>query len=248
MLNNIKIFEYELIGSTNAEAKKYAASSESREPVLFVAREQSAGRGRLGRSFLSRGGKGIYMSLLYFTREPICDAINVTTAAAVAVARAIEETVGGEMRIKWVNDIYNSGGKAAGILTETVNAGDANAIIVGIGINTGECDFPDELSNIASSIGEVSEEQRIALIERISEGLLCHAEAPCDLTYMEEYRSRSCVIGCEGDIISAGEILGHGRVLDISDDGGLVFLFDGEGAPRTVRSGEISLRTKVKKI
>ncbi len=239
---NIKTFEYDIIGSTNAEAKKYAAIAESREPVLFIAREQSAGRGRLGRSFLSRGGMGIYMSLLYFSHEPLCDAINVTTAAAVVTARAIEAIVGGEIKIKWVNDIYNDGGKVAGILTETVNVGDANAIIVGIGINTGDNDFPCELSGIASSVGVIDDEQRSALADCIVRGLLKHAETPCDLSYMEEYRSRSTVMGCEADIISAGKVIGHGKVLGISDDGGLVFLFDGKSESEIIRTGEASIR------
>ena len=93
MLGRIKAIEYECVGSTNTEAKEYAARAESFEPVLFVAREQSAGRGRLGRSFLSRRGRGIYMSLLYFTEDDLSDAVSVTTRAAVVVARAIEEVV-----------------------------------------------------------------------------------------------------------------------------------------------------------
>ena len=90
MRENLKIIEYDSIGSTNSEAKKYALSCDARDPVLFIAREQSAGRGRLGRSFLSRHGRGIYMSLLYFTDERLSDAISVTSATAVVVASEIE--------------------------------------------------------------------------------------------------------------------------------------------------------------
>ena len=82
MANDFKIIEYDTVGSTNAEAKVYAARAEGFSPVLFVAREQSAGRGRLGRSFLSRRGQGIYMSLLYFTDDALSDAISVTIAVA----------------------------------------------------------------------------------------------------------------------------------------------------------------------
>ena len=168
MLKNIKVIEYDSIGSTNAEAKRYAISCEDFEPVLFAARAQSAGRGRLGRSFLSREGKGIYMSLLYFTDKALCDAISVTTAAAAFTAQAIETAIGAEMKIKWVNDIYNEHGKVAGILTETVMASGKNAIVVGIGINTGASDFPKELQGIASSIGEIDEVQRQAIIEFVT--------------------------------------------------------------------------------
>ena len=102
MQQDFKVIEYDCIGSTNAEAKAYAANTNSRQPVLFVAREQSAGRGRLGRSFYSRLSGGIYMSLLYFTSSSLSDAVSVTTAAAVFVAEAIERATGRKMNIKWV--------------------------------------------------------------------------------------------------------------------------------------------------
>ncbi len=242
MGRGFKLIEYECIGSTNAEARAHALSCDSREPVLFVARSQSAGRGRLGRRFLSRNGRGIYMSLLYFTREPLCDAVSVTTAAAVIVARAIESTVEEPMRIKWVNDIYNSCGKVAGILAETLRLGEYNAVIVGIGINTGECDFPEELRDIASSIGEVSEEQRQGIIDTIAEGLLRFADAPSLCEYIADYRARSMLDGAEVDLLRTGEVIAHGRVLGIGDDGGLIFLRDGENEPELIHTGEVSVR------
>ncbi len=242
MRKNIKVFEYDSVGSTNTEAKDHAANCESREPVLFVARSQSAGRGRLGRSFLSRGGKGIYMSLLYFTREPLCDAVSVTTAAAVIVSNAIESTVGEPMRIKWVNDIYNDRGKVAGILAETLPLGEYNAVIVGIGINTGECDFPEELRDIASSIGVISEEQRRKITELITEGLLRFSDAPSLCEYIADYRARSMLNGAEVDFLRTGEIIAHGRVLGIDDDGGLIFLRDGEHEPELIHTGEVSVK------
>ena len=101
----VKIFD--LIDSTNAEARRIALGEEwDKAPVLILAYEQSAGRGRLGRSFQSRRNEGIFMSLLYYTAEPLHNAVSVTTAAAVFVAEEIEGVVGGELKIKWVNDIY----------------------------------------------------------------------------------------------------------------------------------------------
>ncbi len=236
------IIEYESIGSTNSEAKKYALSAQEHTPMLFVARHQSAGRGRLGRSFLSRDGMGIYMSLLYFTDKRLCDAISVTTAAAAATALAIERAVGEEMRIKWVNDIYNGQGKVAGILTETVFAGGENAIIVGIGINTGKCDFPEELQGIASSIGEIGEGQRRTMIDDIAEFLLEHAECTADKGYMAEYRKRFMLTGAHVELFSAGERVGEGEVKGVADDGGLIFLRDGESEPEVIHTGEVSVR------
>ena len=242
MRRKVKIFEYETLDSTNAEAKRYALSCNCLEPVLFVAREQSAGRGRLGRSFLSRGGRGIYMSLLYFTQKSLADAISVTTAAAVAVASAIEGVTGERMMIKWVNDVYSERGKVSGILTETVAVGDRNAIIVGIGINVGENDFPEELRGVAASIGEINEEERQAIIKKIVDALIDNADSPSCREYMKEYRERFMLSGAHVDLFSAGEKVGGGEVLGVTDDGGLVLLRDGESESVVIRTGEVSIR------
>ncbi len=243
MREDIKRIEYECIGSTNVEAKIYAAKTDSHDPVLFVAREQSAGRGRLGRSFVSRRGGGIYMSLLYFTDSSLADAVSVTTAAAVFAAEAIETATGNKMKIKWVNDIYNERGKVAGILTEALRVGEKNAVVVGIGINTGEDDFPTELEGIAASIGEISEEQRENIICSIAESLLSHAAIPTDYGYMERYRERFMLKDAEVNLLKAGEIIARGKVLGVSDDGGLIFLRERETQPETIHTGEISVRT-----
>jgi len=238
----IKTIEYDCIGSTNAEAKAYASNTNSRQPVLFVAREQSAGRGRLGRSFYSRLSGGIYMSLLYFTQSTLSDAVSVTTAAAVFTAEAIERATGRKMKIKWVNDIYNDNGKVAGILTETVKVGNSTAVVVGIGINTGKDDFPQELLGIASSIGEIDEEGRRNIVRAISGALLGHAEDPLDRGYMTGYRERFMLEGMEVDLLRAGEIIARGKVKGVTDDGGLIFLASGESEPEIIHSGEVSIR------
>ena len=244
MFSNIKVIEYDVIGSTNTEAKIYAQRTDARESVLFIASEQTAGRGRLGRSFLSRSGRGIYMSLLYFTGDALTDAISITSAAAVIVARAIENAVGSPMKIKWVNDIYNSRGKVAGILVESLPLGDTTAIVVGVGINVGDDDFPEALCGIASSIGYVNDDQRKKIVSDIVSGILGRADMGADMSFIGEYRSRSMLDGERVELFSAGESIGCGRVEGISDDGGLVVLFDGEQCPRVIRTGEVSVRKK----
>ena len=242
MQNELKIIEYKCIGSTNAEAKRYAIETESRTPVLFVAREQSAGRGRLGRSFYSSLSGGIYMSLLYFTDSALSDAVSVTTAAAAFTATAIEKVTGKEMKIKWVNDIYNERGKVAGILTETVSVGDSTAVVVGIGINTGEDSFPTELVGIASSIGVISEEQRGKVMELITDALLTHANFPQSREYMADYRARFMLSGKEVNLLRADEVITHGVVLGVTDDGGLIFRRDGSTDREIIHTGEVSVR------
>ena len=242
-MENVKIIRYESIDSTNLEAKKYAAQNDSRTPVLFIAREQSAGRGRLGRSFCSRRDGGIYMSLLYFTEHALLDAVSITTAAAVCVARAIEGATGEKMKIKWVNDIYNARGKVAGILAETLSVGNQTAVIVGIGINVGKEDFPLELRGIASSIGVIDDTAKEGIIYSIAEALLAHAKEPTSREYMADYRERFMLAGAEVNLLRADEIIARGRVEGVTDDGGLIFLRLGAAEPEIIHTGEVSVRT-----
>ncbi len=239
---DIKIFAYDSIDSTNLRAREYVSVADERSPALFISREQTCGRGRLGRSFLSRKDQGIYMSLTYFTRDDLSDAVSITTAAAVFVARAVEKATGIECRIKWVNDIYTSDGKISGILTETVKVADITAVIVGIGINLGKNDFPEELCGIAASAGEIEEADELSLVAEITDSLLFQARCPKDRAYMTEYRNRFMLTGLCVDIIRAGETVSRGQVLGVSDDGGLIFMPDGEARSIEIHTGEVSVR------
>ena len=240
---NVTVKLYESIDSTNAEAKRYALANETGDPcpVLFVAKEQSAGRGRMGRFFLSRAESGIYMSLLYYTDAMLSDAVSVTTAAAAITAETIEELSGERMRIKWVNDLYNDSGKVCGILTETLAVGERRAIVVGIGINVGQVDFPDTLRKIASSVALLVGRE-CELIARVVDGLLRHAADPCDRSYMAIYRERFMLTGARVDLLQNGERIGRGLVLGVDDDGGLLFLPDGQQESVVVHTGEVSIR------
>lgn len=236
---------FDVIDSTNAEAKRRAvvlAASGELSPKLFLAREQTLGRGRMGRAFLSRADSGIYMSLLYFTDKPLSDSVSVTTAAAAIVAEAIERVSGRPMSIKWVNDIYNDKGKVCGILAETLPVGEGRiAVVVGIGINVGEEDFPEELRNIASSVGDINGRES-ELVADIVRGLLSHAAHPEDRSYMAEYRKRFILIGKRVNLLQGGEIVCSGAVEGVDDDGGLLLVPDGEDEAVSVRSGEVSVR------
>ena len=237
----VEVRTYELIDSTNAEAKRYASVATKSHPVLFLAGEQSAGRGRMGRSFLSRAESGIYMSFLYFTDQPLADAVSVTTATASVTASAVERITGKKLRIKWVNDLYNERGKVCGILAETQSTERGLAVVVGIGINLGEDDFPEELRHIASSIGDVGGREA-ELVAVIADGLLAHAKDPTNREYMKEYRARFMLTGMHVDLLSGGERVGSGIVQGVEDDGGLLYLPDGEHEPISVHSGEVTVR------
>ncbi|MBR3685972.1 MAG: biotin--[Clostridia bacterium] len=238
---NVKIFD--VIDSTNSEAKRIALSHDSQDafvPTLLIAKEQTLGRGRIGRRFVSNLG-GIYMTLVYVTEKPLSDAVSITTAAAAIVAEAIESVVEAPMKIKWVNDIYNDHGKVAGILAETVPVGKRTAVIVGIGINTGASDFPEEIQGIAASIGELDGKEGL-LIAKIADGLLSCAENPKDRSYMTVYRERFMLAGKTVDLMIGGERKGGGKVIGVDDDGGLLLLPDGRSDVTVVQSGEVSVR------
>ena len=144
----------EEIDSTNRYVKQLGAAG-APEGRVVIANRQSAGRGRLGRSFFSPGEKGIYMSVLLRPEIELERAVLITSMAAVAVARAIERVSDIPAKIKWVNDIFLNRKKVCGILTESgINAetGKLEYAVLGIGVNVGSMEFPEELKGIATSV------------------------------------------------------------------------------------------------
>ena len=179
------------------------------------------------------------MTLLYFADEGLADIVSVTTAAAVATATSIEEITGKVMKIKWVNDIYNEQGKVSGILVEGQSTSIGYAVAVGIGINVGKADFPDEIKNIASSIGGIGS-KRASLIAKVADKLLDFIKDSASREYMSEYRARFMLEGKTVNLIRADEVVGYGEVLGVDDDGGLIVNIDGR--EETIRSGEVTVR------
>lgn len=204
---NLTVHAYEVIDSTNRAALDYAASGEwDGTPAVFIADGQTNGRGRLGRSFISEGGVGIYLSIL--TRADSTDsslAVGITTYAAVTASRVIERMTGLSPEIKWVNDIYLGKKKLAGILTQGVvdpTTGRLTATVMGIGINIlGEP--PKELADIATTLEAEYKKagldsptpERIDIAAGIIEEYLRHLDRVGTSETADEYRSRSFLIG-----------------------------------------------------
>lgn len=158
MRHTFDIKRYESIDSTNEEIKRLAELG-AVEGTVAIANEQTAGKGRQGRSFYSPKNTGIYMSLLLRPEGRPTDALFITTAAAVAVASAIRKVTGEPAGIKWVNDVYIDGKKICGILAEAAldEKVGIKYVVLGIGINvaTKDSDFPEEIGGVASSIAEI---------------------------------------------------------------------------------------------
>jgi len=232
-----------LLDSTNIRAKALAAAG-APHGFLVIADEQSAGRGRLGRSFWSPGQTGVYMTLVL---RPACPAEQVpmiTSLAAVAAARAVEKLSGADVKIKWVNDLYIGGKKICGILSEAgfgADAGKPEYVVLGIGVNTGKTEFPPELRDIAGSVGNetgtVPDRCRLAAeICNELEALYGSLETGA---FLEESRRRSNVIGRDVLVIAGGRQY-PAHALDIDGQGRLVVRT--EKGTETLGFGEVSLR------
>ncbi len=235
------------VTSTNTVLKE-AAAAEVKEGKVLVAEEQTLGRGRLGRNFYSPSGTGIYMSILLRPELTVEDSLFLTTSAAVAVTRAIEEVTDCEARIKWVNDIYCNGKKVCGILTEAgvdFEGGGLEYCIVGIGINVAkpEGDFPAELKSSAGGIFETkmySAGLRSRLAAEVLNNFWDYYTNFSKKDMIEEYRKRSFLIGKEINVIFGDKSL-KATAMDIDEDARLVVKFP-DGGIKTLSSGEVSIR------
>ncbi|MBQ7332742.1 MAG: biotin--[Clostridia bacterium] len=241
-LSCVELSFFEEITSTNTEMKKnYLAGDLSENPSIFVARRQSAGRGRLGKSFCSPDA-GIYMSLLL---PGDFGGAKLTAYVAVMTSEAIEEISGIRTNIKWVNDVYASGRKLAGILCEGLVNPDSlriEASVVGIGINVLKTDFPKEISDIAISLEEASGEKysRAALIAHIAEKILGKMRELSEKELIEKYKSKSNVIGKTVKVTSGYESF-FAEAVDINEKAELV-VKKHTGETVVLNSGEISIK------
>ena len=145
------ILRFDSLDSTNTEAARQALRG-APEGLCIVAHEQTAGRGRQQRVWISPAGAGLYCSIVLRPRLPLDAWPLLTLTAAVAVHDALREACALSTDIKWPNDIYARGGKLCGILAEAVETEQGRACIVGIGINLSDRAFPPELREAATSV------------------------------------------------------------------------------------------------
>ena len=236
----LSVFEYESIDSTNNEAKRYAQAGGS-APALFVADGQTAGRGRMGRSFYSPADTGIYLSLLLAAPENEKYLLRMTSVAAVAAHDAIFNVLGIDTGIKWVNDLYLNGKKISGILAERFFAGNSSFVVIGVGINLSTSDFPAELRHKAGSLsGERNDDVKARLTEEVALSLIREMDSLDSPTIIERYRRCSLVIGRAITFVENG-VVREGIAEEIDDLGALLVRL-GDGSIYRLGSGEISLR------
>ena len=196
--------------STNT-ALRAMAEAGAPEGTVYIAQSQTGGRGRMGRSFFSPAGTGLYLSLLLRPTawEPT-RAAQLTAAAAAAMCEAIRQVTGKEPGIKWVNDLLLDGKKICGILTEasfSMESGVLEYAVLGLGVNVylPEGGFPGQLREIAGAVLDTPGEDvrnRIAgeFLNRFLEGY----EHPEDRHFLDVYRRRSIAVGREVTVLSGG--------------------------------------------
>ena len=236
---------YRSIDSTNDEAKR--RMNADRGITLYVSEHQTAGRGRRGHSFYSPQGSGLYLTLSL----PVTaygEGVQLTTCAAgVAVCEAISALSNRDPQIKWVNDIFIDGRKAAGILTELCNDEQNRParLIVGIGINLTTEQFPTEIADIAGNAGDIDISLLCAeicnrLLDMI-EVLFHHTDPEANHTVnsiIEKYASLNLCIG-RNIRYTAQDGFHTALATAIDSDGSLIVTENGEKKP--LRSGEISI-------
>ena len=243
MAREIKIIEYGIIDSTNLQARRLieGASGDKIQPTVLLAEGQTAGRGRLGRSFYSPTDTGLYTSLIIESPTELDKLISLTALAAVAASEAIEAAFGIRVGIKWVNDLYRNDRKVAGILAESCVSGAKRYIILGIGINLSTESFPADLTIKAGSLGEasVTKEAKRALALDLFARLLDLLECEDTSRAMDIYRARSTVIGKRISFSRDGTE-NTATVLGVTDIGALTVKLD-SGETLELASGEISI-------
>ena len=234
-------------GSTNDDLKALAKQGAPHGTAVLTD-HQTGGHGRLGRSFHSPEGMGIYLSILLRPQCAPAELMHLTCAAAVAMCDAVEESCGFRPGIKWTNDLVFKKRKLGGILTELGlnKKGMVDYTIIGIGINCcqQEGDFPPEIADIAGSLamatGKPIDRARVAAamleaLHAMSGSLISGKE---DL--LNRYRA-DCITLRRDVVLLRGDEKRYGHALDIDENGALVVRFT-DGSTEAVNSGEISVR------
>ncbi len=242
---------FDEIDSTNTECKRRIQElpygedifSYIPEGTVFLSDYQTAGRGRMGKTFLSPKGSGLYFSILTKPKGQNKNPLVLTCHAAVAVKRAVKEVFGMELSIKWVNDLFYKRKKLVGILAEG-QLSDSSSLaycIMGIGINLflPESGFPEELSGIAGALFDYDEEKKKNLNRnQFIASILFHYFSLLDRDKVEEEYRRENILLTKDILFTENHQDFLGRVEGILEDGSLSVRCR-DGSTKIVSSGEV---------
>ena len=238
-----RVVVLDTVDSTNTYAKALALRG-APHGTAVLADHQTGGRGRLGRSFASPKGKGVYLSVILRFDVPPSALMHLTCVAAEAVRRAILDACGLETGIKWTNDLVVGKKKLCGILTELVNTPDGFAVIVGAGVNCGHRpeDFPPEVAPMATSLLQCgcSADRSAVAAAMIRQLSLAARDMLSPAAWMNGYRAHCVTIGQDVKILRGDQVrFAH---VDGMDDQGALLVTLADGTTETIFSGEVSVR------
>jgi BirA family biotin operon repressor/biotin-[acetyl-CoA-carboxylase] ligase len=230
-------------GSTNADLLARAPALEA--PVLLIAENQTAGRGRAGRSWLSSAGNSLTFSLAWRFEAGPQALSGLPLALGVALAETLAR-LGVQVRLKWPNDVLKDGDKLAGILVETAPAERGIWAVIGIGLNLV---MPDEMEQaIGRSVAAapwLARMDRDELMAALLDGLaavLREFERTGFAAFAGRWNMLHEYQGCEVRILDQGAVLHEGRAAGVDDAGRL--LLDTAQGRITIAAGDVSLRVK----
>lgn len=236
------VLRYDTVDSTNNVCKALAA--QGLDSTAVIARAQTAGKGRLGRSFQSPEG-GLYLSALW-QDCPAGQLLTVTPLAAVAVCRAVESLCDTDCGIKWCNDVVLHGKKLCGILTElsvSLETQEPEYVVIGIGINCNQTQFPEEL-DMATSLriesGQPVDVNAIAAALLLELSRMRREFLSRKSDWIAAF-SRNCLtVGKDIQILRAGTVR-QAKATGIGPDAELLVEYP-DGTSGSVSSGEVSVR------
>ncbi|MDO4483534.1 MAG: biotin--[acetyl-CoA-carboxylase] ligase [Clostridia bacterium] len=238
-----EIAYHDTVDSTNTQLKIMAAKG-APDGSVCLCECQNGGKGRLGRSWNSPAGQGIWVSLLLRPQLRPEHAPLLTLCTAMAMNRAIRETTGADSRIKWPNDIICGGKKLCGILLEiSADMDHIDYVVIGTGLNVYPGAYPEELKHQATSLQEVGKVQSRAEILihylRALEEYAALLEQKGFAGIADAYRAQSCTLGSRVNVI--GSINMTGTAEDIDETGALL-VRDDSGELHRVLAGDVSVR------
>jgi len=245
------IFFAHEVGSTNNWAKELA-ELDAPEGTVAIAETQTAGRGRLGRKWISPKG-GLWFSIIFRPKLKPQETVKLVFLACLAVAETIRDMYGLKTEIKWPNDVLVDGRKVCGILSEMKTVGEkVDYAIIGVGVNANfdvEKEFPEELWEKATSVQKALgrkialEELFKALLEKMDnlyQIFLKEGFKPI----LEKWKDLAYFLGCEVEVYGDGEKF-EGIASSVGDDGALILKLK-DGSERRIFAGDLSIKLRCK--
>lgn len=241
-----KVYTFDVIDSTNSYAKNLPPNDSPHGSIIF-AEEQTAGRGRLQRNWVSAKGENLLFSLVLRTEFNSSKISLIPFAAALAVCDAIESETMLSPLCKWPNDVMVNGKKVCGMLLESTTYSGSEGIdrvIVGIGVNVNQTVFPEDLVQKATSLRMESgiEIDRISLLRKILTELELRYQQLSSFPpekLLQEWKMKSLLFGKKITVLES-EFSYTATAIDLNEDGSLLILTD-DGHKKKIFAGDVSL-------